>query len=185
MLGSPPLEEQTGIRVFVKLEFWDAYRAAVVLTTRQFRTILIIFGIIGTLMFAVFVLSVFHPRPGRDWYEISRNAKPLLSAFGILVLFVFILPLITAKKVVSDERVRSGVRYRFSSAGIHVESSVATADLLWAAFRQAIETRSAFLLLPNATVAHILPQRFFESVSDVAAMRELLRANVRKTKLRS
>ena len=54
------MPDQYSIAVLVKLKYWEAYRAAVTLTVRQFRIVLIIFGIIGTLMLLIFVFAVFH-----------------------------------------------------------------------------------------------------------------------------
>jgi hypothetical protein len=177
------MAEQIGIHIFVKIEFWDAYRASVLVTARQFRKLLFIFGIMGGLMFALFAFALTHPMPRKDWYETLNNAKPLVWVFGLPILFVFLLPLLAAQKMAADERIKKGIRYRFSDSGIHVESSVATTDLLWAAIREVIETRSAFLLFPNANLAHIIPLRCFESTAEVVALRELLRANVPQIKL--
>jgi hypothetical protein len=99
-------------------------------------------------------------------------------------LFVFVLPLLSAAKVVGDERVKKGVNYTFSDNGIHIESSVATANLQWAAFRQALETRSAFLLFTGPNIAHTLPKRCYTTAAELVTMRELLRAHVPKAKLR-
>jgi hypothetical protein len=174
---------QEGISVFVKLEYWETYRAAVALTLRQFRFMLAIFGVVGILALAALVLSLVHPRPNQDWHEMSINLKPLFWVVGGLLFFVFVVPLITSRKIVGNERFKAGISYRFSPDGIHVESSVATTDLHWAAFRQARESRSMFLLMQNTAMANIIPHRCFASPADVVAMRDLLRRNVPKTKL--
>jgi hypothetical protein len=176
--------DQDSIAIFVKLEYSEVYRATVVLTVRQFRKLLIIWGIVAALMLALFVFALIRPMPGKDWYETSRNARPLLWAFGLPLGFVFAVPLLTARKAVSDERIRKGISYQFSDVGIHLESSVATSDLQWSAFRNVIEMRSAFLLLSGASLAHILPKRCFASEADIVAMRELLSGRFPKAKLR-
>jgi hypothetical protein len=172
------------IALFVKLGYWDAYRAAVVLTARQLKKFLIIFNIMGVLMIALLLLAVLRPMPEKEWYQTLRNTIPLMWVFLLPILFVFVLPLFSARRVLSDERVQKGISYRFSETGIHLESSVAKADLQWAAFRHAIETRSAFLLLPTNNVAHTLPLRCFSSAADAKAMRELLRRSVPNPSLR-
>lgn len=177
------MSDQPFIAVFVKLEYWDAYRASVLLTARQFRVVLCIFGIMGALMLVLLSFAIFHPMPEREWYQTIRNTTPLVWVFGLPILVVFVLPLLTAWKVVTDERIKRGINYRFSDAGIHVESSIATADLKWAAIRNVRETRKAFLLLPGPSVAHTLPMRCFANETEIAAMRELLRANVPMAKL--
>jgi hypothetical protein len=177
------MPDQSFIGVFVKLQYWDAYRASVALTARQFRLVLCIFGIMGALMLVLLGFAVFHPTPEREWFQTIRNTTPLVWVFGLPILFVFVLPLLTAWKVVTDERIKRGITYRFSDAGIHIESSVATVDLKWAAIRNVRETRMAFLLLPSPNIAHTLPMRCFANETEIAAVRELLRANVPMAKL--
>ncbi len=177
------MSDQPFIEVFVKLEYWDAYRASVALTARQFRVVLCIFGIMGALMLVVLAFAIFHSMPEREWYQTIRNPTPLVWVFGLPILFVLVLPLLTARKVVTDERIKRGISYQFSDAGIHIQSSVATVDLKWAAIRNVTETRTAFLLLPGPNVAHTLPMRCFANETEIAAMRELLRANVPMAKL--
>ena len=113
-----------------------------------------------------------------------ENSKSLFWVFGIPILVVFFSPMLSAQKALTDERLKRGIKYQFSDAGIHVESSVAKADLQWAAIRHVIETGSAFLLLPSANIAHTLPKRCFATAEDVASTRELLRTNIPKAKLR-
>jgi hypothetical protein len=76
-----------------------------------------------------------------------------------------------------------GSNYRFSDGGIHVKSSVAEADIQWKAFREVVETRTAFLLFPASNLAHTLPLRCFGSGATIQAARGLFRANVPKARL--
>ncbi|GAC1626569.1 MAG: hypothetical protein PVS2B2_10260 [Candidatus Acidiferrum sp.] len=177
------MSEHEPIAVFVKLGYWDSYRAAVVLTARIFRKVLYIFGFMGALWLFLLVLALVHPSPEKDWYQILQTSKQLSWVFGIPLIFVFVLPLLSAGKVIADERVKKGFSYTFSEAGIHVESSVAKTDMQWAAILQTLETRSAFLLFPNANMAHTLPKRCFATAADITSMRDLLRAHVAKAKL--
>jgi len=174
----------TSVSIFVKLGYWDAYRTAVVLTTRMFRVYLLLFAVGALLKASVLVIAALYPQPDKAWYESARDPTPLVWVIGLPALFVFVLPLVWARRATRDDRVKNGVRYEFSQIGIHVENSVGRADLKWAAIRRAIETRSAFLLLPTNNLAHTLPRRCFASRSDVDATRELLRANVPKARLR-
>ena len=104
--------------------------------------------------------------------------------FLIPVLLVFVAPLLSARKALADKRLAKGIKYEFRDAGIHLESSVASADLQWGAFLNAVETRWAFLLLPTKNVAHTLPLRCFGSPAEIDAMRELLRRNLPNATLR-
>jgi hypothetical protein len=178
------MPEQAPIAVFVKLSYWESYRAAVVVTARVFRKVLCIFGFMGTLWILLLILSLVRPSPEKEWYQTIQTSRQLLWVFAIPLLFVFVLPLLSAAKLVADERLKKGINYAFSDSGIHVESAVAKADLQWEAIRQTIETRFAFLLFAGTNVAQILPKRCYASAAELATMREILRAHVPKAKLR-
>jgi hypothetical protein len=150
----------------------------------MFRVFLLLFAVGALLKAAIVVFAALYPQPDKAWYESAKDATPLVWVIGLPVLFVFILPLVWARRAIRDDRVKNGVQYEFSPIGIHVENSVGRADLKWAAIRRAIETRSAFLLLPTNNLAHTLPRRCFASGSDIDAMRELVRANVPNARLR-
>ena len=171
------------VAAFVKLGYWDAYRANVVLTARIFRVILWGIAAATLLAGAVFIIAIFHPSPGADWYEISRNLSPLAWLIVLSLGFVFLVPLLSARRITSDDRVKAGVHYNFTVHGIHIESSVAKADLQWAAIRQGVETQTLFLLFPNKNVAHIVPKRCLADTSEIETMRRLIRANVSRAKL--
>ena len=175
---------EPAVSVFVKLEYWDVYRTVVVITARQLKRFLTIFGVMAVLTVTLLVFAVLRPSPEKDWYQTGRNSLPLAWVFAIPVLLVFVAPLWGAQKALADPRLAKGIRYEFTDAGIHVETSVAKADLQWGAFLDAIETGTAFLLLPTRNVAHTLPLRFFGSRAEIEAMRQLLRRNIPKAKLR-
>jgi len=178
------MPDQAPISLFVKLGYWDVYRLNVVLTATVFRKVLYIWGFVTLLWLALSVLLLFRPSDEQDWAVIMRNASPLQWVLGLPVLFVFVLPLLSARRVLKDERVKRGVNYQFSDLGIHVETSVSKTDLSWAAIRRASELRSAFLVFTNPNIAFMLPKRCLESAHSVAELRELIRAHVPKTKLR-
>lgn len=172
------------VTVFVKLSFWDAYWSAVVLTARLARKLLWIFGVMAALWLLLLVSVQIWPRPEADWQQMMRNDNRLMLVLLLPIALVFGSPLLSARKVLTDERVKEGVKYQFSDAGIRIESSVGAADLQWAAFRQVVETRSAFLLFPTSNLARTLPLRCFASEADVQAARQLFRAKIERAKLR-
>jgi hypothetical protein len=172
------------ISLFVKLSYWDVYRLNVVLTATVFRKVLYIWGFVALLWLALSVLLLFRSSPKQDWVVIMQNASPLQWVLGLPVLFVFVLPLLSARRVLKDERVKRGVSYQFLDSGIHIETSVSKTDLSWAAIRRVTELRSAFLVFTNPNIASMLPKRCFESGQSVADIRELFRAQVPKIKLR-
>ena len=178
------MAEQPCIPVFVKLDYWDTYRAAVTLSARQGRKVLTIYAVMAVLTLTLSVFVLLNPRPGKDWYEMGLNAKPLLWVFAFPVLIVLVLPLLSARKTVGDERVRAGFDYEFSQDSIHVRSSVSKSELQWTAFRDATETGSAFLLFQTTGLANIIPRKCFANSTDISAMRALLRDKFPNAKLR-
>ena len=177
------MPEQSHISLFVKLAYWEVYRLNVILTATLFRKVLYIWGFVALLWLGLSAILLFRPSPTQDW-GVTMNASPLKWVFGLPVIFVFVLPLLSARRVLSDERLKRGASYQFSDAGFHVETSVSKTDFSWAAIRRVSEARSAFLVFTNPNIAFTLPKRCFESTQDVAALRELFRAHVPKVKLR-
>ncbi len=175
---------QTPISLFVKLGYWDVYRLNVVLTAIIFRKILYIWGVVALLWLAVYVRLLLRPSSEQDWAVMAQNTSPLKWAMALPIVFVFVLPLLSARRVMSDERVKRGVSYQFSHEGIHIETSVSKTDFSWAAFRRVIELRSGFLLFTNPNIASMVPKRCFGITQEVTDLRELFRAHVIKTKLR-
>jgi len=178
------MPDQTPISLFVKLTYWDAYRLNVVLTATAFRKVLYIWGCMALLWLSLSVLLLFRPSPEQDWAVVMRNASPLKWIFSLPILFTFVLPLLSARRVLGDTLVRRGVSYQFSDAGIQVETSVSKSNLSWAAINRISELRSSFLVFTNPNVASMLPKKCFGSTQEVAELRELFRAHVPKTKLR-
>jgi hypothetical protein len=178
------MPDQAPISLSVKLGYWDVYRLNVVLTATVFRKLLYIWGFVALLWLAFSVLLLLRPAPEQDWAVIMQNASPLEWVLSLPVLFVFVVPLLSARRVLRDERVKQGVSYQFSDAGIHVKTSVSRTDLSWVAIRRVSESRSAFLIFTNPNIASMVPKRCIESTQVVADLRELFRARVPKTKLR-
>lgn len=179
------MQREKNITLFVKLEFGEIYVSSVRATVRQFRIVLLIFGIMTALWILLLLAVVFHPRPGSDWYEMMRQptAFPWLIAGACFV--VFILPLLTAWKLGQDPRIRGGCHYSFSDSGMEFENSSTRAAVNWTGFFSAEESGTSFLLFTNKVAAHILPKRCFAGDSEIASLRELLRANVPKANLQS
>jgi hypothetical protein len=176
--------DQPCIAVSVKLEYWEAYRANVVLMARHFHKFLAICGVVGVFTLLLAICMALSPRPGKDWYDLGMNSRPLLWFFAFPALLVFFVPLYAARNIVESETLKKGVIYKFSERGIHYESSVANAEMQWTAFRHAIETQSAFLIYQTSNLANIIPLRCFAHGADLNAMRKLLRDKLPKSKLR-
>lgn len=172
------------VAVHVQLEFSEAYWSAVTLTARLFRKIIWLFGTMATVWLLLLAISWARPRPDTDWQQMLTADNRLAVVFFIPIILVFILPLLSARKILSSERNKRGTAYRFSDAGIHVESHLAVADVKWGAILSVVETRTVFLLSPAPNVAHTVPLRCFANDSDLKAARELFRENISSAKLR-
>ena len=178
------MSEQPPISLFVKLGYWDVYRLNVVLTAIVFRKILYIWGFVFLLWLGSSAFLLFRPSSEQDWAIMMRNASPLKWALGLPVMFVFVLPMLSARRVLGDERVKRGVNYEFSDAGVRVETSVSKTDLLWTAIRRVKELPSEFLVFTNPNIAFTLPKRCFESTQSVAGLRQLFGTHVQNSNLR-
>jgi hypothetical protein len=178
------MSQQPPISLFVKLGYWDIYRLNVVLTATAFRKILYIWGFVALLWLSVSVLLLIQPSSAHDWAVMQQNAKPLTWAFALPVIFVFVLPLLSAQRVLRDELVKRGITYQFSEAGVHIETSISKTDLSWAAIRRVREFPSEFLVFTSPRTAFTLPKKCFENSMGVATLRELFRTYTRKSNLR-
>ena len=173
------------ISVFVRLKYWDIYRVQVVLMTIIFRKLLYIFGFVAVLWLISMTLAFLRPAPEQNWFVIIREANPIWWVLGLPILFIFVMPLLAARRILRQPRVKEGVRYQFSEEGIHVETSVAKSDLSWNAILKVKEIKSAFMLFTNPNIAHALPKSCVENPQDVPTLRELFRTYIKKSQLRT
>ena len=171
------------IAVVVKLRFWEAYWSAVFITARMIRKLLYVYGVAFSITIALLLYAWTHPSPNRDWFEMLQNSRPLQWILALPLAYIFLVPLLSTKKLMSNERFKHGMRYVFSSSGIYIVGPVSNAELQWKAIVKVIETKSTFLLFPVVNVAHVLPKRCFADADDIDAMRELLRTNISDAKL--
>lgn len=159
------MPEQEPISLFVKLGHWDVYRLNVVFTATAFRKILYIWGFVALLFLSVFVLLLIRPSSAHDWAVMQQNARPLTWAFTLPVIFVFVLPLLSAQRVLRDELVKRGVNYQFSEAGVHIETSISKTDLSWAAIRRVREFPSEISGIHQSTHCAHASQKVFREQS--------------------
>ena len=179
------MTSNTSVVVPVKVTYSDVYRSTVLIGAHVYRKVLWIWGIVAALWFGLLTLSYLRTGPEADWQQTLHDSNNLLWVLLIPVLFVWVFPVLGSTKVVRNESVKTGFKYQFSDDGINVETPLARSDVKWAAIREVIETRSAFLLLWSPTTAYIVPLRCFSGESDILAARELFRSKVPKTKLRA
>jgi hypothetical protein len=178
------MTESPAISLFVKLKYWDVYRFNIIFMAMSLRKTLYFWSFVAVLFLASALFAFFRPGNVPDWVVIMQNADPLLWVLA-LPLVSFLMTLTAARRVLRQPRVKEGVRYRFSEAGVHVETSVSTADLLWSGVQRVRETRSMFMVFTGRANAFALPKWCFENAQGVSTLRELFRAQVKTTRLRS
>jgi hypothetical protein len=179
-----PMTGQFPVAIHVKLTPSEFYWATVLITARQLRKVLWIFGAMGLIFTLLLVLGWLSPRPGADWYQILQNTKPLLWVFVVPLVLMFIAPWLNTRKFLSDKRFAQGDKFGFSETGIQIESSVGKADLNWTVFVDALETNSTFFLFLTAAQARVIPKRYLQAPGEVQTLRELLSAHLPKFKPR-
>jgi hypothetical protein len=102
------MSQQPPLSLFVKLAYWDVYRLNVVLTASAFRKVLYIWGFVALLWLSLSVFLLVRPSATRDWAVMLENARPLEWAFALPVVFVFVLPLLSAQRVLRDDLIKRG-----------------------------------------------------------------------------
>jgi hypothetical protein len=100
-----------------------------------------------------------------------RSILYLLALYIVLPAIVGLTGFLNHRKMSSDRRLN---RYAFSSKDVRIENGVGQALISWQAFQDAVETRRAFYLSPQASLWHIIPKRGFSSESDVDGTRKLI-----------
>jgi hypothetical protein len=174
------------VKVFVKYRFGDLYWATVQTMVRQFRvflTILVVMAAIAclTLLWAASRSSL--PTDTRQSVESIEVLFPrLLAGVGF---FLFVVPLLTTRKILNRPTMKQGFSYAFSGNGLEVESMVGRSELKWLTFRKAQETKGAFLLFTTAGTTYTFPKHCFEADSDVVELRRILRTALPESNLRA
>jgi hypothetical protein len=178
--------EKSTISVLVRLKFWDIYCLNVMFMLIMFRRILFIWGTFAALWLGLALSLLIYPRPDKDWATAIQHADTLLPLLAIPLVFIFVLPILAiATGAIHHPRIKEGTRYQFSGTGIHSETSVSTNDFLWEAIPRVKESGSMFLIFNSRNIAFTIPKRCIENARDVVALRELFRASVKTTQLRS
>jgi hypothetical protein len=177
------MAEPDSVEVLVKLQYWEIYRSSVFLTTRLFRKVLYVWGTIIVAGAVVFLFAGTHATSNAELANLQSNFKPLYWVLLLPVIIVFVLPLLSARKIASDQRFQQGFRYLFTHDGLCIQSTVSRSEIKWKAITSAVETRDTLYVFSSKNVAHALPKRCFENTNDLDILRELLTTNVDDTKL--
>jgi len=173
------------IVVDVNLSFGDLYKATLRMSVYALRYLL---GAI-VLLALLYVMCLFAGKAGTSWSAdadaLGQWLFPLLvGAIPTAVIMIPLVAFIRIKMLLRTEGADGKRRYTFSDEGIRIESRLANAEVKWLAFRQVRESRNYFLLYIAMGLANVLPKRFFPDQASVQEFRSLVRAHVRKAKLR-
>lgn len=177
--------DSRAISVFVKLQFWDIYRLNAVLTAIVLRKLLYIWGFMAFLWSALMTFIILRPEPHRDWFVIMQDAGPVRWVLAFPLLFIFVLPLLTARRVSRQLVVKEGIHYEFLETGVRVETSVSKSEFSWKAILRVRETDSMFMVFTNPNLAFALPKWCFENKEEISALRQLFRNQVENSRLHS
>jgi YcxB-like protein len=175
---------ECSVSIFVRVGYWEAYRLSVIITASCLRWLLYLLGF-AVLCWLVLPLLVLSRTVPENRAILMHNVVVMGWLFGAVLVILFVFPLLSARRVVTDKRLKGGVTYQLSKAGIYIENPIAKTDLSWSGIQEISELRSGFLLFISRSNAISLPKRCFSSSDDVTAVRELFRVHVPAVKLRN
>ena len=173
------------IDVDFDLTFADLYKATLAISIYVLRYLIWGIAIIAALWAICFAAGSMH-------YSWSYNADALaqwlmtfvIGAVPTALILIPVVAFVRVKQMLRAEGSDGKRHYVFSEAGIKIESQVANADVKWEAYRQVRETRKYFLLYAAPGFANVVPKSCFSDPDSIADFRSLVRARVRKFKLR-
>lgn len=117
-------------------------------------------------------------------YRARNEATSALAHWpaGILMLVVVGLAIAIYRRTKRDlqatPRLRGPHRYRFSTAGLEVESPTARSTLEWSAFERFRETRRYLLLFHTRWHVSVIPKRCVEDEGALEQLRSLFRRSI-------
>jgi hypothetical protein len=162
--------------VEINLETMDMYRFSLTTLFRRFRWFLI--AVVALLI--VVSLNIIAGQWDWSWQNL------LGPAFLVLIPYAFLVsPYFASRKYLRKNPNLTGpFTYIFSDQGIEISGPHSQGRLTWEAIIEVRETPTQFLLYPQTAIADIIPKRFLPNVDQQATLRALLRAHVKKVKLR-
>jgi hypothetical protein len=179
------MTQNEAVRITFKLSVWDLYRFHVrhMLARAWFLLVIpgLMLGLAATLSIAVW-LSPSGAQHANQVGLVFMNALPVS---GLFLFFVFGVPYFSAISASKNPNLQGEIEYVISPSGVSCRGQHSQADIRWPAFVRAKELNWAFLLYPHKSIAHVLPKRGIHNQEDLPRLREILRENIKKAKLRS
>src|SRR5262249_19777640 len=112
------------------------------------------------------------------WYKILVKWKPVFWICFFPVVMVFVGAWVTTKRFFASLSTMLAVTYRFSDAGVEVESSGGNPRRDWSAFRHARENKASFLLYGTDGQKRVIPKRCLVAWQEIQLLRELLHRHI-------
>jgi hypothetical protein len=105
-----------------------------------------------------------------------------IAIFTLILLGLFFLFLIWLQpRLAARKAILRTVEWRFSDEGVHIQSDVASSDILWKAFIRFREGPKVLLLYVQKGQANFIPKRALDA-SQLDELRTLIRAHVPERK---
>jgi hypothetical protein len=170
------------VSVTIKPTFAETYRIALNWELRAFWFVIWPAAFIAVSFMMLVALASLSPEFKLN--EAWRAAGPFPAYFLGLFAFVFLFPILSARKARSLQSQDGGMQYTFSEECVEVVGPLGSGRLHWNAFKKVVENRWLLLLYLQTGVAYPVVKRLFSDKSDLLAVRDLLRKNIKKVKLR-
>jgi YcxB-like protein len=165
--------EKSEIEIEVLIEFKEYLRCNYLMVRKKCLRIFILLGII--LLSCFFIALV---KFGLTFYAFKISFIALIFTLSFLTLSLISLYLAVKKTFNSSAIVRQKLSYKLSENEIEAFGNSFNTKCGWDIITKAEETGGYFLLYSSTSSAFILPQRCFESDSQIADFRELVRRNL-------
>jgi YcxB-like protein len=180
------METHRPIVVDVNLGFADLYKATLRMSVYALRYLLGAIVLLVVLYAICFVVATAQISSSANADALGQWLFPLLiGAVPTVIIMIPLVAFVRVKMLLRTEGADGKRRYTFTDAEIRIESRLANAEVKWPAFRQVRESKNYFLLYIAMGLANVLPKRFFSDQASVEEFRSLVRAHVRKVKLRN
>ena len=161
----PKQTSSTGLTIRVRLTADDVYRGFLTLLLRKS------FWYAAQMAFAFLLIFALNPR----WF--SPIAFVVVGSIYIFYLAAY-LYWASARAIRTNAAYRNELEYAFDESGLDSSGSTFHNHHEWSNFRSVIEDSKIFLFCPSSSQMVVVPKRFFSDVSQIEALRQLLRTRI-------
>jgi hypothetical protein len=175
------------IKINFTLSLHELNRANRTIIAGKLWTPRFLFLIVLLIVLGIVVPAVLYWGNEDQVRDATQNGWIVLIALAFLFVYLsYVTPYTAARSSFKNNlAMRNPIYYSFSDGGVKSETATGCAERLWIAFTRVRETKEFFLLYTSNTIAFPIPKRAFGGEQQVEALRDLLRRNVKVTKLRA